>query len=73
MDFDRFRAQYDVHVNEVLAFSGTEQEFYLQAKAEQVERLITGVPRIDLRALHPGALAVASVSSIRYCDYVTPG
>jgi len=41
MDFDRFRAQYDVHVNEVLAFSGTEQEFYLQAKAEQVERLIT--------------------------------
>jgi len=41
MDFDRFRSRYDAHVNEALAFSGTEQEFYLQAKADHVQRLIT--------------------------------
>lgn len=41
MDFNRFGTCYDHHVNEALAFSGTEQEFYLRAKAQQVERLVS--------------------------------
>ena len=41
MDFDRFGARYNDHVNDALAFSGTEQEFYLRAKANEVERLVT--------------------------------
>jgi SAM-dependent methyltransferase len=40
MDFDRFGSRYDDHVNDALAFSGTEQEFYLRAKANEVERLV---------------------------------
>ncbi len=40
MDFDRFGARYHDHVNDALAFSGTEQEFYLRAKANEVERLV---------------------------------
>lgn len=40
MDFDRYSPRYSGHVNQALAFSGTEQEFYLRAKAEQIRRLV---------------------------------
>lgn len=39
MDFERFRHDYRDRVNEALAFSGTEQEFYLRTKAEWLSRV----------------------------------
>ncbi|MAE96453.1 MAG: hypothetical protein CL910_17530 [Deltaproteobacteria bacterium] len=39
MDFDPYSPGYAGHVNDALAFSGTEQELYLRAKAEQIARL----------------------------------
>jgi SAM-dependent methyltransferase len=41
MEFDRFSGSYGKRVNEALAFSGTEQEAYLRAKAGQIVRLAT--------------------------------
>jgi SAM-dependent methyltransferase len=48
MKFDRYSHSYGSRVNEALAFSGTEQEVYLRAKADHIVRLATehlaGVP-----------------------------
>ena len=52
-EFDRFTDRYVESVNDVVAFSGEEQEFFLRAKARLIERLApTGAER--LRVLDVG-------------------
>ena len=72
MEFDRFSQDYADHVNEALAFSGTEQEFYLRAKAEQIARLarehLADVPSPSLLDVGCGVGLIHSMLRDRYPD-----
>jgi SAM-dependent methyltransferase len=74
MDFDRYRSSYGDHVNEALVFSGTEQEFYLRAKAEQIERLLTehmdSIPKPRLLDVGCGVGLMHQMLSARYAGLV---
>lgn len=56
MGFDEFAADYSQQVNKAVAFSGQTQEFFLDAKARQIEEAIGGRcgESFALRALEVG-------------------
>jgi SAM-dependent methyltransferase len=53
--FDEYRCSYDADINQAIAFSGQEHDFFLQAKAEVlIELLRSHVPAVQLDVLDIG-------------------
>jgi len=72
MEFDRFSQDYADHVNDALAFSGTEQQFYLRAKAAQIARIarehLADVPHPSLLDVGCGVGLIYAMLRERYPD-----